>query len=51
MGSLLATSKDSTDQGIPVLSSIPLIGDLFKKTSSSSDQTQLLIVVTANIIK
>ncbi len=51
MGSLLATSKDSTDQGIPILSSIPLIGDLFKKSSTSSDQTQLLIVVTANIIK
>jgi type IV pilus assembly protein PilQ len=51
MGSLLSTSKDSTDQGIPVLSSIPLIGDLFKKSTSISDQTQLLIVVTANIIK
>jgi type II secretory pathway component GspD/PulD (secretin) len=51
MGSLLSTSKDSTDQGIPVLSSIPLIGDLFKKSTSSTDQTQLLIVVTANIIK
>ena len=51
MGSLLATSQDSTDQGIPVLSAIPLIGDLFKKSSTSSDQTQLLIVVTANIIK
>jgi type IV pilus assembly protein PilQ len=51
MGSLLSTSKDSTDQGIPVLSAIPLIGDLFKKSSSSSDQTQLLIVVTANIVK
>jgi type IV pilus assembly protein PilQ len=51
MGSLLATSQDSTNQGIPVLSSIPLIGDLFKKSSNSSDQTQLLIVVTANIIK
>ena len=51
MGSLLATSQDSTNQGIPVLSSIPLIGDLFKKSSTSSDQTQLLIVVTANIVK
>ena len=51
MGSLLATSQDSTDQGIPGLSAIPLIGDLFKKSSTSSDQTQLLIVVTANIIK
>lgn len=51
MGSLLTTSQDSTVSGVPVLSAIPLIGDLFKKTSSSSDQTQLLIVVTANVIK
>jgi type II secretory pathway component GspD/PulD (secretin) len=51
MGSLLTTSQDTTNQGVPILSSIPLIGDLFKKSSSSSDQTQLLIVVTANIVK
>jgi type II secretory pathway component GspD/PulD (secretin) len=51
LGSLLTTSQDSTTQGVPVLSAIPLIGDLFKNTSSSSDQTQLLIVVTANVIK
>jgi type II secretory pathway component GspD/PulD (secretin) len=51
LGSLLTTSQDSTTQGIPVLSAIPLIGDLFKNSSSSSDQTQLLIVVTANVIK
>jgi type IV pilus assembly protein PilQ len=51
LGSLLTTSQDSTTQGVPVLSAIPLIGDLFKNSSSSSDQTQLLIVVTANVIK
>jgi type IV pilus assembly protein PilQ len=51
LGSLLTTSQDSTTQGVPVLSAIPLIGDLFKNSSTSSDQTQLLIVVTANVIK
>ncbi len=51
LGSLLSTSQDSTTSGVPILSSIPLLGDLFKTTKISDDQKQLLIVITADIIK
>jgi type IV pilus assembly protein PilQ len=51
LGSLLATTQDESTVGIPVLSSIPLIGDLFKTRKTNDRQTQLLIVVTANLIK
>jgi Bacterial type II and III secretion system protein/Bacterial type II/III secretion system short domain len=51
LGSLLQTVEDSTSKGLPYLSSIPLIGDVFKTTSSSSNQTQIIIVVTVNVIK
>jgi type IV pilus assembly protein PilQ len=51
MGSLLATTQDESNSGIPILSAIPLIGDLFKTRKTNDRQSQLLIVVTANIIK
>jgi type IV pilus assembly protein PilQ len=51
LGSLLATTQDESTVGIPVLSAIPLIGDLFKTRKTNDRQTQLLIVVTANLIK
>jgi type II secretory pathway component GspD/PulD (secretin) len=51
LGSLLQTIEDTSSSGIPFISSIPLLGDAFKKTNSSSEQTQVLIVVTVNVIK
>ena len=51
LGSLLQTIDDSSSSGIPFISSIPLLGEAFKTTKSSSEQTQILIVVTVNLIK
>jgi type II secretory pathway component GspD/PulD (secretin) len=51
LGSLLQTIEDSSSTGLPFISSIPLLGDAFKKTNTSSEQTQVLIVVTVNVIK
>ena len=51
LGSLLQTTSDSKTTGVPILSAIPLIGELFKSRSTSDSQTQLLIVLTANIVK
>ena len=51
MASLLATTQDNTTSGVPILSAIPLIGDLFKTTKTQDDQKQLLVVITADIIK
>jgi type IV pilus assembly protein PilQ len=51
LASLLATSQDSAVSGVPVLSAIPLLGDLFKTTKTSDSQKQLLVVITADIIK
>ena len=51
LGSLLQTIDDSSSSGIPFISSIPLLGEAFKTTKSSSEQTQIIIVVTVNLIK
>jgi type II secretory pathway component GspD/PulD (secretin) len=51
LGSLLATTQDSSVSGVPILSAIPIIGDLFKTTKTDDRQKQLLVVITADIIK
>jgi type IV pilus assembly protein PilQ len=51
LASLLATTQDVTTSGVPILSAIPLLGDLFKTTQTTDEQKQLLVVITADIIK
>jgi type II secretory pathway component HofQ len=36
---------------VPILSAIPLIGELFKTRNTTDNQTQLLIVMTVNLVK
>jgi len=51
LGGLL-TNKDKTNStGVPFLSSIPLIGNLFKTETRESERTQILLVVSANILE
>ncbi|WP_027481897.1 type II secretion system protein GspD [Deinococcus pimensis] len=51
LGGLLSTKENEGYQGVPVLSSIPIIGNLFKTQNKSSEKTQLLIVITGNVIQ
>lgn len=51
LGGLLSNTERSTKEGIPFLSSIPIIGNLFSRTSTRKDQTQLLIVITGNVVQ
>ena len=51
LGTLLQTSQDTSTSGVPILSAIPLIGELFKTRRTSDNQTQLMIVMTVNVVK
>jgi type IV pilus assembly protein PilQ len=51
LGTLLQTTRDNSTTGVPLLSAIPLIGELFKTRKTTDNQTQLLIVMTVNTIK
>ena len=51
LGGLLQNSFSTTTSGVPVLSSIPLLGDLFKTTTTSEENTELLLVVNAMVIE
>jgi type IV pilus assembly protein PilQ len=50
LGGLLSTQNKSSTTGIPFLSSLPLIGPLFSKTDTTSEKTQLLLVLTATAV-
>ncbi len=50
IGGLRKDQKVSENEQVPFFSKIPLIGNLFKKKSTSDEQTELLILLTSHII-
>ncbi len=50
LGGLIKTKRDQNTQGVPVLMNIPILGNLFKQTRVDNSDSELLIVITANIV-
>ncbi len=50
LGGLIKTKRDKTTQGVPLLMHIPILGNLFKQTTVTNEDNELLIVITANIL-
>jgi type IV pilus assembly protein PilQ len=50
LGGLFANAFRTTTSGVPILSSIPLIGSAFEQTNTTKNNTELLLVVTADIL-
>lgn len=48
---LVRKSESKTRDKFPFLSNLPLIGELFDSVTASSDETELMIFITASIIK
>ncbi|MFC6591524.1 secretin N-terminal domain-containing protein [Deinococcus lacus] len=51
LGGLLATTELNNDNGVPYLSSIPVIGSALGRQERSKTETQLLVIVTGNIVR
>jgi general secretion pathway protein D len=51
LGGLINTEDDKTVTGIPGLSSIPLLGNLFKGSSVTHNRDELMIVVIPHVIR
>jgi general secretion pathway protein D len=51
LGGLISTEDDKTVTGIPGLSSIPLLGNLFKGSSVDHKRDELMIVVIPHVIR
>lgn len=49
VGGILTSDKTKNTYGIPLLSKIPLIGDLFKSINNTSQKEDLLIMLTPKI--
>ncbi|WP_258807318.1 secretin N-terminal domain-containing protein [Pseudidiomarina sp. CB1] len=50
LGGLISESKQNGNSGVPGLSDIPLLGNLFKGKDSNSEKTELVIFITPRII-
>lgn len=50
LGGLLQSQLNVTRNRLPIIGSIPLIGDLFGRTVTEEDNTDLLVIVTALIL-
>ncbi len=48
---LMRKSETKTRDKFPFLSNLPVIGELFDSVTASSDETELMIFVTASIVK
>lgn len=51
IGGLMASGKTSSESKIPFLGDIPLLGNLFKRKTSSAIKTELLIFLTPHIVR
>jgi len=51
IGGLLTDKKSKTVSGIPILKDIPILGLLFQKRSDETEKVDLLIFITAHIVK
>ncbi|MDB2682951.1 secretin N-terminal domain-containing protein [Alphaproteobacteria bacterium] len=50
MGGLLSDRTESRNEGVPVLSDVPLLGNLFKQKADSVSKTEIVILIKATII-
>jgi general secretion pathway protein D len=48
---LIRDSSSDNRNGVPFLTSIPLVGSLFGSTRHSSNRTELIILITPHVIK
>ena len=50
LGGLMQESDVNTVSKIPILGSIPIIGELFKSTQTNKKKTELLVMITPQIV-
>ena len=51
LSGLFQNSFTTETKGVPILSSIPIIGQAFSTTSTTEDSSELLLIVTADVIE
>jgi len=50
VGGLIATDSSNNKSGLPLLSKIPYVGNLFKRSSKKNDKREVIVVLTPHVI-
>ena len=50
VGGLIASDKSNSNSGVPFLSKIPYLGNLFKRSSKKNDKREVIVVLTPHVI-
>ncbi|MEI2745393.1 MAG: type II secretion system secretin GspD [Ottowia sp.] len=51
LGGLIKDSASSSKGGVPLLSSIPVVGALFGRHKNTADRTELLVILTPRVLR
>ncbi|NBS94413.1 MAG: hypothetical protein EBT27_11965, partial [Betaproteobacteria bacterium] len=51
LGGLITQRDTKTSSGVPFLSSIPLMGNLFKSTVDSTDREELVVMIQPSVVQ
>lgn len=51
LGGLIRDRRTNGDSGIPVLKDVPVFGNLFKSTSEATTRTELLVLITPQVVR
>lgn len=51
MGGFITDSKNRAKSGVPFLKDVPLLGALFRSKSSSTDRTELIVLMRATVLE
>jgi general secretion pathway protein D len=51
LGGLIRDNKSNGSLGLPVLSSLPVVGGLFGRSSTNSSRTELLVMITPKVLR
>lgn len=51
IGGLISNQKTNTQNKVPILGDIPLLGNLFKRTVNGTNQSELLIFLTPHVVR
>jgi general secretion pathway protein D len=51
LGGLIRDNRSEATTGIPLLSEIPILGNLFKTTTETTRRTELLVLITPKVVR
>jgi general secretion pathway protein D len=51
LGGLIRDRTEEREAGLPLLSQIPILGNLFKTTADRSTRTELLVLLTPRVVR